>query len=302
MADQPKFFRVAVEGDTTDGRKITRQDILDCAETFNPELYGVRVNLEHYRGIVPGGPFDMLGDVTAVKAEEINLPVGTQTQKVMALFAAIKPLETLLAYNKKRQKIFSSIEIGANCRGTGKAYLVGMAVTDSPASFGTATLEFAAQHPAFLASRKSAPDSLIVTAHEVPAEVFATEEAPASNPDPTGVFASIKAFFDGMKPSGQNGAQQQSQEEPKTPPAPAAPEFDGTSFAAFGAILTQMATSVTELSNSTKASIDKLTTDVKAVTDKLEATPAPGAGLNANGFMQRTAATGGNATGLKAEF
>lgn len=301
MADQPKFFRVAVEGDTTDGRKITRQDILDCAETFNPELYGVRVNLEHYRGIVPGGPFDMLGDVTAVKAEEIELPVGNQKQKVMALFAAIKPLETLMAYNKKRQKIFTSIEIGANCRGTGKGYLVGMAVTDSPASFGTETLEFAAKHPAFLASRKAAPENLICTSHEVPSDVFTADE-PQANPDPTGVFASIKAFFDGMKPGGQSAGQQQSQQEPVTPPAPAAPEFDGTAFAAFGAILTQIATSVTELSTKSGAAIEKLTTDLKAVTDKLEASPATGPGTNAQGFTQRAPATGGNVTGLKAEF
>lgn len=291
MADQPKFFRVAVEGDTTDGRKITRQDILDCAETFNPELYGVRVNLEHYRGIVPGGPFDMLGDVTAVKAEEIELPVGNQKQKVMALFAAIKPLETLLAYNKKRQKIFTSIEIGANCRGTGKAYLVGMAVTDSPASFGTATLEFAAQNPAFLASRKSAPDSLIVAAHEVPADVFAAPEAPEVNPDPTGLLASLKAFCDRLV---SGGPQQESQQQPVTPPAPAAPEIDGTAMAAFGTMLTQMATTVTELATSTKASVEKLTTDIKTVADKLEATPALTPGSNAQGFTQRAPATGGN--------
>jgi hypothetical protein len=292
-----RFFRVAVEGQTTDGRTIERQWLTDAAATYKPETYAARINMEHIRGITADKPFKVYGDVLSLKTEEIELELGGKKEKKLALFAELDVTEELIAMNKDRQKLFSSIEISPNFANSGKAYLVGLAVTDSPASLGTEMLTFAAsqgdKNP--LLARKQDPANLFTAATEFTLELA---EAPVVNADPTGVFASIKAFFDGMKP----GAQQQSQEEPKTPPAPAAPEFDGTSFAAFGAILTQMATSVTELSNTTKASIDKLTTDVKAVTDKLEATPATGAGLNANGFMQRTAATGGNATGLKAEF
>ena len=117
-------------------------------------------------------------------------------------------------------------------------------------------------------------------------------DAPAANPDPTGVFASIKAFFDGM---GKPAVQQETQEEPKTPPAPAAPEFDGTAFAAFGTLITQMAASVNALATSTEASITTLTADLKKVADTLENTPANG------GFTQRSPATGGGANDVRTD-
>ncbi|MYL96445.1 phage capsid protein [Novosphingobium sp. FGD1] len=287
MAD-PRFFRVAVEGDTTDGRKITRQDILDCAETFNPQLYGVRINLEHYRSIVPGGPFDMLGDVSAVKAEEIDLPVGNVTQKAMALFAAITPLPAFVDINKKKQKVFSSIEIGQNCRGTGKAYLVGMAATDSPASFGTEALEFAAKTPGFYSNRKLAADNLLCQAHEIPQEIFAAEQ-PGAEPDPTGILASAKAFFDRFTKAPET-VQQQGQTPPQgqSPAAPAtAPQ--GDAMAAFGMMFAQMSTTLDKIATDSTAGLAKLTADLAALTTKVDAAPA-------GNFTQRQPATGGAAT------
>lgn len=287
MAD-PRFFRVAVEGDTTDGRKITRQDILDCAETFNPQLYGVRINLEHYRSIVPGGPFDMLGDVSAVKAEEIDLPVGNVTQKAMALFAAITPLPAFVDINKKKQKVFSSIEIGQNCRGTGKAYLVGMAATDSPASFGTEALEFAARTPGFYSNRKLAADNLLCQAHEIPQEIFAAEQ-PGAEPDPTGILASAKAFFDRFTKAPETVQQQgQTPPEGQSPAAPAiAPQ--GDAMAAFGMMFAQMSTTLDKIATDSTAGLAKLTADLAALTTKVDAAPT-------GNFTQRQPATGGAAT------
>ena len=71
MPTKSKWFRVATEGATTDGREITRAEIQQMAASYDREkTYGARVWLEHYRGTVPGGPFDALGDVLALKAEE----------------------------------------------------------------------------------------------------------------------------------------------------------------------------------------------------------------------------------------
>ncbi len=39
-----KFFRIGVEGDTCDGRVISAQDIQEMAETFDPRVYGCRIN------------------------------------------------------------------------------------------------------------------------------------------------------------------------------------------------------------------------------------------------------------------
>ncbi|HFL6942989.1 TPA: GPO family capsid scaffolding protein, partial [Stenotrophomonas maltophilia] len=67
-----EFFRVAVEGATTDGRVIERQQIADIAETYDPEVYGARIWLEHFRSTLPDSPFRAYGDVLAVKAEEVE--------------------------------------------------------------------------------------------------------------------------------------------------------------------------------------------------------------------------------------
>ncbi|MNC53247.1 Phage capsid scaffolding protein (GPO) serine peptidase [compost metagenome] len=49
--------------------------------------------------------------------------------------------------NKAKQKIYTSIEIDDSFADTGEAYIVGLAVTDSPASLGTDVLAFSAQKP-----------------------------------------------------------------------------------------------------------------------------------------------------------
>jgi len=278
----PKFFRVALEGDTTDGRKISRQDIIDCAETFNRDLYGVRVNLEHFRGLVPGGPFDMLGDVVAVKAQEDEIDVGGVKQKAMGLYAQIEPLPALAELNKAKQKIYTSVEIGQNCRGTGKAYLVGLAATDSPASFGTHILQFAAQHPDYFAARKAAPENLLVQAHEVPAEAFAADLA-AQNPDPTGIFASIKSLIDKFTP----GAAPAAEPDPAADPAPAAePPAADPSITALATLVGQLAATTQAFIAQTTGTHAKLSADLEALKTTLESTPS-------GTFTPRPVATGG---------
>ncbi|MBV8972708.1 MAG: GPO family capsid scaffolding protein, partial [Sphingomonadaceae bacterium] len=50
MADNSKFFRVAVEGGTSDGRVISRDWIEQMAATYNPATYGARISCEHIKG------------------------------------------------------------------------------------------------------------------------------------------------------------------------------------------------------------------------------------------------------------
>ena len=47
MASKSKFFRVATEGATTDGRKIERSWIDQMGKNFDRTKYGARVWLEH---------------------------------------------------------------------------------------------------------------------------------------------------------------------------------------------------------------------------------------------------------------
>ncbi len=67
-----KWFRIGVEGDTCDGRVISGDDIQEMADTFDPRVYGCRINLEHIRGLMPDSPFKRYGDVTELKAEIIS--------------------------------------------------------------------------------------------------------------------------------------------------------------------------------------------------------------------------------------
>jgi hypothetical protein len=134
------------------------------ADGYNATKYGARIWLEHIRGILPDSPFKAYGDITAVKAEEVEI----DGQKKLALLAQIDATDELMAMNKKRQKIYTSMEIDPNFAKSGKCYLVGLAVTDSPASLGTEQLAFAAGakvNP--LAERKQNPENLFSAAQEV---------------------------------------------------------------------------------------------------------------------------------------
>ncbi len=104
MAQISKFFRVATEGATTDGRQIERAWIQQMAKNFNPKKYGARVWLEHLRGIHPESSFKAYGDVLAAEAREVE-------DGKLALFAQIEPLPELVAMNKAKQKIYTSIEV-----------------------------------------------------------------------------------------------------------------------------------------------------------------------------------------------
>ncbi len=154
-----QFFRVATEGATTDGRNIDRATIEQIAATYNPKTYGARIWLEHIRGILPDSQFKAYGDVIAVKAEEVD----TDNGKKLALFAQIEPTPELVAINKAKQKLYTSLEIQPDFADSAQPYLVGLGVTDSPASLGTEALKFSA-------SRKQQSANLFTSAVEVTLE------------------------------------------------------------------------------------------------------------------------------------
>lgn len=131
----PKFFRICTSGKTIDGRVVSAEMLTQAAETYDPEKYGARINLEHMRSLHPDGAFRSYGDVIALKTE-------TNSDGDTVLLAQIDPTKELVALNKERQKIYTSAELKADFKGSGKWYLVGLAVTDSPASTGTEALKF----------------------------------------------------------------------------------------------------------------------------------------------------------------
>ncbi|MFB6324613.1 GPO family capsid scaffolding protein [Pantoea deleyi] len=190
-AIKAKRFRIAVEGATTDGRVISRDWISQMAKNYSPEMYGARINMEHIRGYAADSTFRRFGDVTAVEAEEIG---DGPLKGKLALFGWIDPTPELVELTKARQKIYTSIEVNPEFADTGEAYLVGLAVTDDPASLGTEILSFSATAKANpLASRKQDKDNLFTAAEET---VIEFEEV--AEPSPS-LLARISAMFSAKK-------------------------------------------------------------------------------------------------------
>lgn len=184
MAGKSKKFRVATEGATTDGRNIERSWIEQMAKNYNPKKYGARINMEHVKGFTPDSPFKRYGDVlSASKAEN--------DEGKLELYVVIDPTDALVTMTTKdRQKVYTSIEVNPNFADTGEAYLVGLAVTDDPASLGTEMLQFSAKaekNP--LAKRKLHPENLFSEAVEFTLEL---EE------DSTGLIEGFTAKIKGM--------------------------------------------------------------------------------------------------------
>ncbi len=291
-----KFFRVAVEGATTDGRTIERRWIAEAAKNYNPETYAARVNVEHIRGISPMrknsgedgfGAFGSYGDVIAVKAEEIDFTLGDKTEKRLALFAQIDALEPLIELNARKQKLFTSIEIRPEFADSGEAYLVGLAVTDSPASLGTEMLAFAAgqgeNNP--LAGRKQHPDNLFTAAIE--AEIEIEDESAAGNPaDPTGIFASLKGLIERLSGATATGA-------PAADPAtPANPDF-AAEIRTIAAAVEATASTVADLS-AQFAALETRNAEAEATAAaEAEAEAEAAAAAPAQSFTSLEPATGG---------
>jgi hypothetical protein len=161
-AEKSKFFRIAKEGATTDGRTIEREWLEQMAANYDPiQVYGARLNLEHIRGFVPEGPFKAYGDVLALETRD-------EPDGKLGLYAQIKPTADLVALVKAGQKIYTSCEINPSFADTGEAYLVGLAVTDNPASLGTEMLAFSANNPTAnpLAKKKQDPANLFTASDE----------------------------------------------------------------------------------------------------------------------------------------
>ncbi|MCT1588443.1 GPO family capsid scaffolding protein [Morganella morganii] len=183
-----KPVRICTEGATTDGRVIQRSWLTDIEKNYDPNVYGARINLEH----IKYEWMPRFGDVESVYTEEIT--DGALKGK-LALYATLKPTADLIEMNKKRQKVYTSAEIAPKFADTGAAYLVGLAVTDNPASLGTQMLQFsqgAGESP--FADRKLSKDNVITLAEETVIEF--TEDKP-DEPKVPSLFTRIAEVLNG---------------------------------------------------------------------------------------------------------
>lgn len=123
---------IAAAGETVDGRHIEEQWLIDAAETYDPKLYTALIWPEHQRWC------GNMGEVLELMTQR------DEEDETLKLYAKLLPNMALINANRDGQLLFSSVELTAdgNFRATGKTYLEGMAVTDSPASLKTERLRF----------------------------------------------------------------------------------------------------------------------------------------------------------------
>lgn len=121
------FVCIATEGKAVDGRDITREWLVDMAETYDPTYYTAVIWPEHDR-------WSSYGTVQALKTEEVD--------GKLKLFAVLCPNRDLVYWNQNGQYQFCSIEPFEQFADLGRTYLIGLGVTDQPASTGTTQLKF----------------------------------------------------------------------------------------------------------------------------------------------------------------
>lgn len=130
------WLTIGRSGNTIDGRKIDAADIQAMADTYQTDTYTALIWPEHARYI-------NLGKVLELRAVG-NSEGGKDLQ------AIISPNEFYVMTQGMDQRLYTSMEITADFRGTGKAYLTGLGATDSPASAGTSEVRFSRQEPGTL--------------------------------------------------------------------------------------------------------------------------------------------------------
>ncbi|MFT6986898.1 MAG: hypothetical protein ACJAT7_002748 [Psychromonas sp.] len=191
MANKTSDWKiVATEGATVDGRAISSAWIKDMATAYSPEEYTALIWPEHQRSNWSKSEGNNWGSVEELKAEKSG--------GKLRLLAKITPNAYLLAANKDGQKLFTSIEPEPDYKGKGSCYLMGLAVTDSPASSGTTRLTFSR-------SNGEASDLDVSQLEEID-----FSECRASNPLAK-AFSTIAHFFE---TEGEIPSAPQTQEEP----------------------------------------------------------------------------------------
>lgn len=272
-----KKFRVVVEGDTVDGREVSRQWIEEMSATYNPEVYGARINVEHIVGLNPNGDFNAQGDILSCSMDEID----RDGVKLAALYAELLPNEEGLTLNKKGKKVYPSVEIDPSFSSTGKAYLVGLAFCDRPASLNTEMVKFSASQGenSPLTHRKIRPENYFSATVEENSFLFEFEEIKES----ASSLANLSEKFTSLFSKNKKHQDQNNEEISKA--------------------LSVVADEVVSLSENIEKQdqtkeIEKLTADLEASNNKLEALTSDMDALKkeldeTELFSQRPAASGG---------
>lgn len=267
-----KPFLLATAGSTVDGRVIDDKMIEEMASSYNPQTYGARLNIEHIRGISGEKPFRAYGDVVELSTAQVDVDFNGKVEKRLGLYGVFDVTDDAKALNGASQKVYPSIEIEPNFGGKGFAYLMGCALTDSPAAIATERLQF----------NRSLPGTIKLSRDESAAIEFPEGSGDAAA---TGLLTSLTGMFDKFAAKFSAPEPAKAEEKPG-PPAPAA----ATDFNALRPLLEDMAkefsTGLDAIRSEFRTEVDALAVQFRKQRDEQESIPAPN-------FRQRPQGNGG---------
>ncbi|VVT07489.1 GPO family capsid scaffolding protein [Erythrobacter sp. EC-HK427] len=264
-----KKFRLAVAGATVDGREISADMLREMAEGYDPNTYGARLNIEHIRGVVPGSDFGAYGDVLELSTEEVEIKLHDKVEKRVALFGTFDVDDKAKAMNKAGQKLYPSVEIQPNFAGTGKAYLMGVALTDSPASIATERMQFNRQMPGSLVLRTDDAESAF-------ALTFAEDDGTPTDAG-TSFLTKLGGMLDGFAAKfGGDADAGKGDDKPKAGQAGDAAAAFATLRPMFEDMGKAFSTEIGKLQAQIADQNDSFSLRVKKLEDQLKTDPAPG--------------------------
>lgn len=205
---------IGVSGETADGRTISSKELQEMADQYDPEIYGARINLEHMNFLFPdfaGG----YGDVVELKAEPWE-----KDETKTALLAKLNITESLQKLWDSGQKIYTSMEITPRFADTKKAYLTGLAITDTPASLGTTANYTAAKNKAeekiFTAYRQTETQEIAMTKPQ-DSNQAENQAKPLTEEHAESIFSRLFAKYFGKKEPEQPETPAINPEQPSEP-------------------------------------------------------------------------------------
>lgn len=255
-----KPFLLATAGSTVDGRTIDDKLLKEMASSYDPKTYGARLNIEHVRGISGDKPFRSYGDVLELSTAEVDVNFNGKNEKRLGLFGVLDVTDDAKALNDAGQKVYPSIEIEDNFGGKGFAYLMGCALTDSPASIATQRLQF----------NRSLPGTINLSRDESALLEFADDKG-GSN-DGTTFLTGLKGIFDDF-------AAKFAAPKPEEKPAPK-DDKPGATFdfsvlqPLFEGFTKSISTEIGALRNELRTEVDGLAVQFKKLSDEKEETPS----------------------------
>lgn len=281
-----KPFLLATAGSTVDGRNIDEQMLEQMASSYDPKTYAARLNIEHIRGISGQAPFRAFGDVLELSVGETEVNFNGKVEKRKALFGTFDVTEEAKQLNEAGQKVYPSIEIEPNFAGKGFAYLMGCALTDSPASIATDRLQFARHLPGTIVLARGADGQ--------PSDPLALEFAESTDGNGgEGFLNKLGTLLDGF--AAKFGGAPKVEDKPADKSADPA-TFD---FTAMRPLFEQLGetfnTAIGELRGEMRTEIDQLIVKLKSVETVIEKTADPN-------HHHRPLSTGPGSSHLKAEF